>query len=694
MQPGERVRVPGVLWFSLRAQWVFGLLPLVVLTEISRPALAVATSAFAVGAFLDWMGNTRRGWHRAATPLLVAGALATVADLVFGSGDLLVSVSLLLLGVQSIKFLLPKTIGDGWQLCAISFLEFLAAAASTTEIQFAVFLFLFLGLSVGAMWALQTEESAEAGGTAPRARPGFAFAMLLLSALAGLLLTALLFVLTPRIGIGQFLHRQESHGGLTGFSDAISLRDVTSVKADRRVVARIEFPELAAGVSPSGLYLRGGTYVRFDGTKWSRVNAALARVPRAGLHYFLSPRPAIPLSSAEIYLEPTGHSALFVYPGAVTVEGALGEIRTDGGGNYRLSGGDSAVRYHLHFSPEGLPRKSRISGPGDAYLALPPGADRIRELARQVTSGAKSDGERAELARRFFLDGFRYSLTDVASSVEEFLFRKRKGFCEHYAAGLTLLLRAAGIPARIAAGYLGGEWSDVGKYLIVRQSDAHAWTEAWIGGRWVTVDATPSLGENNPFFSRTGMIGMYIDWTMQRWNKYVVNYSLRMQAEAVSGGWFALRRARKRFRGTIRSMGGGNSLAVAGFGLALATLLLAWRARRRVPSPYPCRPGEGKSPLPRPYARLLRRLSATCRRGSAGASFEELLRESAERTPALLPETVRFLSLYHRERFGPCPLPAEESAEAGRLADLLLRRLFRPGNRQDGNSRAHGLHSL
>ncbi len=677
-QPGGQVRIPGVLWYSLRAHWAFGLLPLAFLTEISRPALAFATTAFAVGAFLDWTGSHRRGWQRAASPLLVSGALAAVADLVFGSGDLLVSVSLLLLGVQSVKFLLPKTFRDGWQLCAISFLEFLVAAASTTEIMFAGFLFLFLGLSAGAMWALQTEESAVAGGGVPRVNPGFAFPMLLLSAVGGFLLTAVLFAVTPRVGIGQFLHRQGVRTGLTGFSDAISLRDVTSVKADRRVIARIEFPELAAGVSPSGLYLRGGTYARFDGTKWRRAETALAKVPKAGLHYFLSPQPAAPLSSAEIFLEPTGHSALFVYPGAVAVEGALGEIRTDGRGNYLLSAGETAVRYHLRFSPEGSPRGNRMYGPDDTYLALPPRADEIRELAGRVTSRGTSDGERAELARQFLLNGFRYSLNDAASSVEEFLFRKREGFCEHYAAGLTLLLRAAGIPARIAAGYLGGEWSDVGKYLIVRQSDAHAWTEAWIGGRWVTLDATPFLGEDNPFFSRTGTIGMYIDWTRQRWNKYVVNYSLRMQAEAVSGGWFALRRSGNRIRGTIGSASEGISRVAAGFGLALAAFLLAWRTRGRITSRYPGSPGEAELPLPRPYARLLRRLSTTCRRRSAGTPFEEYLREAAERTPDLLPETARFLSLYHRERFGPHPLPAEESAEAGRLADLLRRRLFRP----------------
>src|SRR3970282_1017484 len=211
----------------------------------------------------------------------------------------------------------------------------------------------------------------------------------------------------------------------------------------------------------------------------------------------------------------------------------------------------SAIRYQIRFPAGKSIRWYRTAYPSGSYLAMPPDSDRIRELARQGSSGASSDAERAELAKRFFLSNFRYSLVDAASSAEDFLFRKRSGYCEHYAAGLTLLLRAAGVPARVAAGYLGGEWNDVGKYLIVRQSDAHAWTEGWIEGRWVTLDATPPLGEDSPFFARTGTIGMYLDWPRERWNKYVVNYSLAMQAEAVSGGWFALRRATMRIRGAI-----------------------------------------------------------------------------------------------------------------------------------------------
>ncbi len=674
-----RTREPDALWICLRGHWASGLLPLAFLTEISRPALFLASAAFLAGAFLDWIDSPRRGWHRAASPLLAGGTAAAAADLAFGSGDLLQSASLLVLGVQSVKFLLPKTHRDGWQLCAISFLEFLTAAASTTEIQFAAFLFLFVGLSAGAMWALQAEESsATAGIPVPRASPGFAAAFLLLSAVSGFCLTGLLFVVTPRIGLGQFLLRADNEPGITGFSDSISLRDVTAVKVDRRIVARIEFPDHSSQVHPDGMYLRGAAYDRFDGSTWRKAKTPIQRVQNAGSLYFLSPYPSARLSQAEIFLEPRGHASLLLYPGAVTVEGALGEIRTDGRGNYLLPTRYSAIRYRVLFLLEAPHRRMRNSKVDSAYLALPPGSDSIRELADRITAGADSEEERADRITRFFRTGFRYTLSDAAASVEEFLFRKRAGFCEHYAASLTLLLRSAGIPARVAAGYLGGEWSDLGNYLIVRQSDAHAWTEAWIGGRWVTIDATPPQGENSPFFSRTGTIGMYLDWGRQRWNKYVVNYSLRMQAEAVSGGWFAMRRAGARLRGMAGFSGARHTRKAAAILLAAATGWIAWRLRPGRDGRGPARDARGESPLPKPYVRLIRRLATSGLRKSPGTPLEEMIRSATCASPRLLPEAERFLFLYHRDRFGPRPLSAGESSEAFRLADRLRRGLFRP----------------
>jgi hypothetical protein len=94
----------------------------------------------------------------------------------------------------------------------------------------------------------------------------------------------------------------------------------------------------------------------------------------------------------------------------------------------------------------------------------------------------------------FFREGgFVYSLRPGAMDqdiVDQFLFATRLGYCEHYSSALAFLLRAAGIPARVVVGYQGGEENPMGGYLIVRQSDAHAWVEVWIDGRWLRVDPT------------------------------------------------------------------------------------------------------------------------------------------------------------------------------------------------------------
>jgi hypothetical protein len=98
----------------------------------------------------------------------------------------------------------------------------------------------------------------------------------------------------------------------------------------------------------------------------------------------------------------------------------------------------------------------------------------------------------------FTNSGFEYSTTpgamDPDTPLEDFLFNVRKGFCEHYAASFTLLMRAAGIPARMVIGYQGGEYNSVGGYLVVRQFDAHAWAEVWLEEKgWQRVDPTAAV---------------------------------------------------------------------------------------------------------------------------------------------------------------------------------------------------------
>jgi transglutaminase-like putative cysteine protease len=561
-------------------------------------------------------------------------------------------------------------------LCAVALLEFLAAAAGTDAPAFAFFAFLFFVASAGAMGALHDQEAEEAGrpagGYAVSART--AAAVLLAAGIGGFLASAVLFAVIPRLEFRRMLQRFGRAQGVPGFSDTITLREVTGVKTDRRVAARVEFPESRPGLSPANLYLRGAVYSRYEDGVWRHGGATSLPVPRAGFQHFVGDA-AIPDSTADITLEPADHPALFTYGQPVLLEGAFAPVLSDGEGNLSLPHpGHPTLRYRVRFAGD-LPGRSRAARrAGAEHLAFPEGHEDVRDLAKEIAGVEGTDRERVERILRFFRSGFRYSLSDPAPSIREFLFRTRAGHCEHYASGLSLLLRGAGIPSRVAAGYLGGEWNGVGKYLIVRQSDAHAWVEAWIDGRWATLDATPAAGDSFPFRTRTGILGLYADWLRQRWDKYVVNYSLRMQADAVRGGVRAVRRTGTAFRfrgwegiGAAARRGAVGALLAAPAFYLLCRLLRKRRESRGEGSP------SGLPRLPRPYARLVRRLDRDRFRRHPGETLEETLAAAVRSRPGLSSDAARFLGLYHRDRFGPVPLAPEAREEAFRLADRLRR---------------------
>ncbi len=664
------------LWWSLRAHWALALGLLALFTDAARWALLLAAFAWVAGVAMDRADTPRIALSRLGSPIVALFLAAAAADFLFGSRDLLASLSLLVLGVQSVKFLLPKGSRDGWQLCAVALLEFLAAAAGTFAPAFALFAFLFFVASAGAMGALHDQEAEEAGrpsgGYAVPARA--AAGVLLAAGVGGFLASAVLFAVIPRLEFRQVLERFGRARGVVGFSGTITLREVTGIKSDRRVVARVEFPELRPGLLPANLYLRGAVYSRYEDGVWSRGGATPLPVQRVGFTHFVGDD-AVPDSTADITLEAADNPALFIYGHPTLIEGAFAPLLSDGEGNFSLArSGHPTLRYRVRFAAD-LPPRSRTGRRAETEdLAFPKGYEDVRVLAREIAGATGTDDERAERIMRFFMSGFRYTLSDPASSIREFLFRKRAGYCEHYAAGLSLLLRGAGIPSRVAAGYLGGEWNGVGKYLIVRQSDAHAWVEAWLDGRWVTLDATPPSGDSSPFRTRTGAIGLYVDWLRQRWDKYVVNYSMRMQADAVKEGVRAVRRTGAAFR--FRGWGGIGGAARRATGwalLAAPALYLLYRLLRKRRNSAENGSPPGLPPLPGPYARLVRRLDRNRFRRHPGETLEEALTAAAGSRPDLSGDAVRFLGLYHRDRFGPEPLPPEAREEAFRLADLLRR---------------------
>ncbi len=121
---------------------------------------------------------------------------------------------------------------------------------------------------------------------------------------------------------------------------------------------------------------------------------------------------------------------------------------------------------------------------------------RIEDLALSWREQAEADGEIVQAGLDYFKNNsFVYTLKpgilDQQQPFDDFLFNKRKGFCEHYAGAFAMLMRAAGVPTRLVTGYQGGVYNPVGKYLVVRQSEAHAWCEVWLeDSGWQRVDPT------------------------------------------------------------------------------------------------------------------------------------------------------------------------------------------------------------
>ncbi|MDZ7770699.1 MAG: transglutaminase domain-containing protein [Woeseiaceae bacterium] len=125
-----------------------------------------------------------------------------------------------------------------------------------------------------------------------------------------------------------------------------------------------------------------------------------------------------------------------------------------------------------------------------------------------------------------------------SNSVDEFLFRTQRGFCEHYASAFAVMMRAAGLPARIVLGYQGGELNPMADHVTVRQSDAHAWTEVWLEGRgWVRVDPTAAVA---PERIESGMSGARLDGLAESWGlsaPAMWMHRLQLSWDALNARW-------------------------------------------------------------------------------------------------------------------------------------------------------------
>ncbi|WP_271407836.1 transglutaminase TgpA family protein [Pseudomonas sp. Q1-7] len=316
-----------------------------------------------------------------------------------------------------------------------------------------------------------------------------------LKAAGGLLLQAvplmlLLFLFFPRLGPLWSLP-QPSDRGISGLSDAMSPADIAELSRSSELAFRASFE---GPVPPqSQLYWRALTLERFDGRRWSQ-SLSSRHGPAADWR-----RVGEPLRYS-IVMQPSGKPWLFGLDVAETSQqGVRG--RADFGLERRTPV-DRPLLYEVTSWPQAVREPGGNAETLRRTLQLPADGDpRTRAWAAELKQQHPDPRQLVDaLLVHFNREPFVYTLRPPplgADNIDAFLFDTRRGFCAHYAGAMTFVLRAAGIPARVVAGYQGGEFNPVGNYVLVHQFDAHAWVEYWLPERgWIRVDPTFQVAPN------------------------------------------------------------------------------------------------------------------------------------------------------------------------------------------------------
>jgi protein-glutamine gamma-glutamyltransferase len=302
-------------------------------------------------------------------------------------------------------------------------------------------------------------------------------------------LVVLLFVLFPRINTGLRVDFRANRLASSGFSDRLSPGSIAALTNSSEIAFRAEFPGSTA-TPPGSMYWRGAVMWHCDGLEW---RAPYVPVSIAGSARQLPRRNTI---RQRITLAP--HGARWMFALDRPFEIPSGAILARGDYLWSVQTIRKARRYEV-VSSLGPAGKELTPGERREALDVPPSiSPTVRELAQSWTTQNSNPRAIVNSALQFFrAQGFRYSLTPGdyrRNDLEQFLFHRRVGFCEHYAASFATLMRLAGVPARVVVGYLGGEYNDLGHFFLVRQADTHAWCEVWLPDNgWTRVDPTTAV---------------------------------------------------------------------------------------------------------------------------------------------------------------------------------------------------------
>ena len=483
----------------------------------------------------------------------------------------------LVLFTAIIKVYSASTHRDYIYLAVLSFLQMLAGAILTVDTAYFICFAVYILLAISTFISYEIKRSLEAAerpSEGPFREPDrnrSALEKSLMSVTAGaavgiLVLACGLFFLIPRYNTGYLRKLNLQPARITGFSETVRLGDIGRILESNVVVMRVipsGGPKDLVGVKWRGIGLTS-----FDGKQWYRDDTSLRMVRKPSPDRFVMPRwdggGARPRREIRyrVLRAAISNDTLFAAAEPLEIRGSFPQVAVDQT--------DSIHKPDYLFSPLQYEVVSNLGKPNPddlrrasgeypnqirlTYLQLPQIDLRIAMLASEKTAEFDNDYDRAAAIERYLRDNFRYTLSppdiDPQNPIGSFLFTSQAGYCEYFAASMTLMLRTLDIPARLVNGFQTGSYNPIGEDFIVRGRDAHSWVEVYFPGYgWVSFDPTPP--DPNPVIA--GVMDNYLDAVELFWQEWVINYDFVHQVRLARNVDRTSRRASLRMRDSFRN---------------------------------------------------------------------------------------------------------------------------------------------
>lgn len=657
------------------------------------------------------------GWMRLTRLLANLGALAAVGYTFFdfmrhGVQNQLLAIANLLLYLQLVLLYQEKNSRIYWQLLVLSLLEVVVAGAMNLSFHFGFLLVIYLAIALAALSLLSTIREARRWSATPDDVLAEVSRARLLRPVASigfltLVFAAAFFYATPRIQGTQWIGPGGQRSRQVGFSRSVSLDEMGRILESNELAFRASFYDPVNNVPydiVGQTYFRGAVLTRYS----DQIAGRWSGSSRRETHPLPWPPEGLAnLVTQEIWLEPTTTPTLFAItpafrlnetPRDVVAEPKSGELQRSyapGLGSrqrwqYRLATSALINGRAMPIIPD-QPLPGSVRKP-ELYAEVrdcqrfnrrrfPEIAAAAEQILREANALDADRARKAKLLESHFLQSglytysldFRFPRRPNVDPIEDFIASHRTGHCEYFASALVLMLRSQHIPARLVVGYKGGEFNGVGNYLLVRQSDAHAWVEVHLEpeeidslnipgwhyrdtGGWWRLDPTPGSRDLAPDeASVRAMWDQFLDYAEFIWSDYIQGMGTDRQRQAAyepvaanwrewATKWLDFRLWPRRFAEVLqwaRARLLANPFAYAS--LAILVALVAWLARQRwIAQVHPLWAARRELlwRLLRSLAALLR-LGRTSRKNPTFAFYEHferlLARAGQARPPGLTP---------------------------------------------------------